>query len=83
MEYNIEMGDMLQGSEGFEWELQSQIDPSDIKICKRPDGSDWVLGIGSFGKVRVSQQMLQLDQKCSVPSHCRLSVLFYFIAALY
>ncbi|KAK9811452.1 hypothetical protein WJX72_004105 [[Myrmecia] bisecta] len=27
------------------------IDSSDIQICKRPDGSDWVLGKGSFGMV--------------------------------
>jgi hypothetical protein len=27
------------------------IDPGDIAICKRDDGSDWLLGAGSFGKV--------------------------------
>ena len=38
------------------------IDPGDITICKREDGSDWLLGAGSFGKVttrhcRVSHHM--------------------------
>jgi hypothetical protein len=28
-----------------------EIDLSEIKICKRPDGSDWLLGAGSFGQV--------------------------------
>ena len=27
------------------------IDPDQIQICKRPNGHDWVLGAGSFGKV--------------------------------
>ena len=27
------------------------IDPSQIEICKRPDGSDWLLGQGHFGQV--------------------------------
>lgn len=29
------------------WDL----DPAEITVCKRPDGSDWVLGVGSFGQV--------------------------------
>lgn len=29
------------------WDL----DPSEIAVCKRPDGSDWLLGTGSFGQV--------------------------------
>ncbi|KAL3136950.1 hypothetical protein ABBQ32_006555 [Trebouxia sp. C0010 RCD-2024] len=29
------------------WDL----DPAEITICKRSDGSDWVLGVGSFGQV--------------------------------
>ena len=29
-----------------------QIDPGEIVICKRADGSDWLLGQGSYGKVR-------------------------------
>ena len=28
------------------------MDPEEITICKRPDGSDQVLGTGSSGKVR-------------------------------
>ena len=28
------------------------IDPADIQICKRPDGSQWLLGEGTFGQVR-------------------------------
>lgn len=27
------------------------INPEDITICKREDGSDWLLGAGSFGQV--------------------------------
>ena len=29
------------------WDL----DPSEVVVCKRPDGSDWLLGTGSFGQV--------------------------------
>ena len=29
-----------------------QIEPEDIDICKKPDGSDWQLGSGGFGKVQ-------------------------------
>lgn len=32
---------------GPEWEIPE----ADIQICKRPDGSDWLLGEGSFGQV--------------------------------
>ena len=33
-----------------DWEV-----PGDqIEICKRPDGSDWELGAGAFGKVRAA-----------------------------
>ena len=28
------------------------IDPSEITITQRKDGSDWVLGAGTYGKVR-------------------------------
>jgi len=28
-----------------------QMDPSEIVICKNVDGSDWVLGAGTFGQV--------------------------------
>jgi hypothetical protein len=30
------------------WEIK----PSEIVICKHPDGSDWEIGSGGFGKVR-------------------------------
>lgn len=31
------------------------IDPTEVSICKRPeDGEDWLLGTGSYGKVRVA-----------------------------
>jgi len=33
------------------------IDPSEITISQRKDGSDWVLGAGTYGKVRVSRQI--------------------------
>lgn len=33
--------------------VEGQIDPDEIEICKRPDGSDWLLGQGNFGKVRI------------------------------
>lgn len=29
------------------WEIK----PSEIVICKRPDGTDWEIGSGGFGKV--------------------------------
>ena len=31
-----------------DWEINS----SEIQLCKRPNGADWELGSGSFGKVR-------------------------------
>ena len=33
-------------------QAEDEIHPSEIAICKRPDGSDWCLGEGNFGKVR-------------------------------
>lgn len=36
-----------------DWEV-----PGDqIEICKRPDGSDWELGAGAFGKVCMHGRM--------------------------
>ncbi|GAB4814549.1 hypothetical protein N2152v2_001595 [Parachlorella kessleri] len=32
-------------------ESDGDINPDDIQICKRPDGTDWQLGAGAFGKV--------------------------------
>ena len=30
---------------------EGEVDPADIQICKRPDGSEWLLGEGTFGQV--------------------------------
>lgn len=39
--------------EGIDLEIQSWfVDASEIEFCRRPDGSDWLLGEGSYGKVR-------------------------------
>ena len=35
------------GSTSGRWELKA----SDIAICSRPDGREWLLGQGAFGKV--------------------------------
>ena len=35
-----------------------EVDPKTITICKRPDGSDWCLGSGTYGKVRSAHQGL-------------------------
>ena len=44
-------------------ELSSaEIDPSEIAICKHPDGSDWLLGQGSFGQVGLCRTALQFGQ---------------------
>ena len=32
--------------------MQGIFDVSEIEICKRSDGSDWLLGQGAFGQVR-------------------------------
>ena len=32
--------------------MDGELNPDEIQICKRPDGSDWLLGQGNFGKVR-------------------------------
>lgn len=41
--------------EGIDLEIQSWfVDASEIEFCRRPDGSDWLLGEGSYGKVRGS-----------------------------
>ena len=34
------------------------IDPTEIEICKREDGSDYLLGAGSFGEVNASRRSL-------------------------
>jgi hypothetical protein len=41
--------------EGIDLEIQSWfVDASEIEFCRRPDGSDWLLGEGSYGKVHGS-----------------------------
>ena len=40
-----------------------QIDPDEIVICKRADGSDWLLGQGSYGKVRPGMTAFPLCAK--------------------
>lgn len=32
------------------FKMESQISPDEIRICKRSDGSDWLLGEGNFGQ---------------------------------
>ena len=53
--FNTESGNASGGSGDFAWDVEGRIDSADIEICKRLDGSDWVLGSGSFGKVRIRQ----------------------------
>lgn len=47
------------------WDL----DPSEIAVCKRPDGSDWLLGTGSFGQVSTIQLLIPL-------SACRADLIY-------
>ena len=53
---------------------QHGIQPLDIHICKNPDGTDWLLGVGGYGKVSVSIEMPishgVLKDQCS--SYCTL-----------
>ena len=39
------------------------IDPSELAVCQLPDGRDWLLGAGSFGKLfgLSRMQVLHLD----------------------
>lgn len=42
------------GLSDMSWtEADGFLDPDEIVICKRPDGSDWLLGAGSFGQARI------------------------------
>lgn len=46
------LSDSSEGGRSSEKRLMEvQIDPAEIEICKLPDGSDWLLGEGNFGKV--------------------------------
>ena len=47
---NATEGNPARSHRGFKMS-DGLIDRSDIQICKRPDGSDWLLGQGSFGQV--------------------------------
>lgn len=58
--------------EGIDLEIQSWfVDPSEVEFCRRPDGSDWLLGEGSYGKVgRVDSEWAHPQQReCSVMFH--------------
>ncbi len=46
------------------------VDPDEIQICQRDDGSDWVLGTGTFGAVRRPTPTLTLTLQ-SGPGHIR------------
>ena len=60
---------MLAGGEAQQLEKRAQslerinslqgwrIAEGDIQICKRADGSDWLLGKGGFGNVRPSPRV--------------------------
>jgi len=37
---------------GSVWLQGWYIDPGEIAICKQDDGTDWLLGTGSYGKAR-------------------------------
>ncbi len=38
------------------------LDPSEIEICKQDDGSEWLLGTGNYGRVRLlTKSALRLD----------------------
>lgn len=40
-----------------DWEISAE----QITICKREDGSDWELGAGAFGKVKVTTAPLRVQ----------------------
>ena len=43
------------------------VDPDEIQICTRDDGSEWVLGTGTFGAVR--RRMLRGAVACKRLRH--------------
>jgi hypothetical protein len=45
-------GQLSQALPWNDWEIR----PEEIEIAKRPDGSDWLLGSGGFGRVGVQGQ---------------------------
>jgi hypothetical protein len=40
---------------GNDWEVE----PEDLEICRRPDGSEWELGSGASAKVRTHLSLSQ------------------------
>ncbi len=58
---------MRAGLEAFDRKLQGwALRPQDITICKKGDGSDWLVGEGAYGKAR---QYHSLQKSCClVPS---------------
>ena len=54
----------------YELPADDEIDPSEITICKRPDGTDWCLGGGQHGKVHAQV----LSSFCCFLNPRRLSV---------
>ena len=59
-------GPELGGSAGAarsEWELRED----QIEICKRPDGSDWLLGEGSYGQVLKVSVFVWLSAQPELP----------------
>lgn len=46
---------VIQVSTTCRWEAREpgEMDLAELHVCKRADGSDWVLGQGTFGTVRV------------------------------
>ncbi len=53
---------------------QQGIQPLDVDICKNPDGTDWLLGVGGYGKVNASIQTPTSHQvlKEQHSNYCRL-----------
>ena len=41
------------------------MDLSQLRVCKRPNGDDWVLGQGTFGTVRVPGFVHPYEADCS------------------
>ena len=46
------------------------IDAKQVLICCHPDGSEWVLGQGSFGTVSPACALEQLTAPCTSPTIC-------------
>ena len=50
------------------------VDPDEIQICTRDDGSEWVLGAGTFGAV--SDRMLRGASACRLCLHAAQEAVF-------